>query len=783
MAADNDCQNAGSKRIRRSSGRRKTRLLKEVKLHANRISSAEEVFNDLPKLEVLILTRNKISDTERIARSTLPNLKEVALGQNLINVITKFSSRNSRIQRVTFSNNVVTDILPGAFKLLRKLTKLYLNNNRISYLNDSYFAPDSILEHIDLSMNRLTTLSNVFNTTRRIRVIKLSFNQIRSISVAFSGLTELRKLYLNSNLISCIADRTFQDNIQLVHIDLSSNNISWIARNAFEGLLSLRRLRLDRNLLFSLNGSVRNLAKLQYLGASFNEILSLERGEFGNTGDLTAIYLKANNITNVERAFIGATGLLSLNLDDNQVELLRRSDFAHEILAAAVVTIDNNPLTCDCRMAWLMKADSNIRTTGIPMCVKPWWLKGKYLRELAQEDFFRWEDECEPGCRCECREVSLGGREIHANCSSATVGRIPKMLPEGTTQLDLSGNQLRHLDDTVKKTAPHLEVLLLKDNVLSSVNVTSIPYKVHSLDLRGNNLQRLPYSLVTQLNLTSIWLSGNRYACECADYSFRQWIQAHGDVVRDARKILCARSSNLLVSQKQFVKLGQHDLCPTAIPRRVVYLLLAFGLLAILLVLSAAYLRYKQVLKIWLHGHGVWGLAWCIAEEELDTEKLFDVFVSFSSKDADWIHEQIIPGLEANGFSYCTYERNFKGGYLLQDIIRDAVTCSRRTLLVLTQNFVASEWCRLEFRLAHQRALKDNVNRLVIVLVDELVPGAIDEDLRLYVHAANYLRWGEPNFWDKLLHSLPTKEAKRKLIIKGMPSQLTANGIRDMQLE
>lgn len=167
----------------------------------------------------------------------------------------------------------------------------------------------------------------------------------------------------------------------------------------------------------------------------------------------------------------------------------------------------------------------------MPICVKPWWLKGKYLRALAQEDFLRWQDECEPGCRCECHEVSLGGRAIDANCSSATVGRIPKLLPQGTTRLDLSGNQLRHLDDTVKKTAPHLEVLLLKDNALSSVNVTAIPDKVHSLDLRGNKLQRLPYSLVTQLNLTSVWLSGNRYACECADYSFRLWIQAHGNVV------------------------------------------------------------------------------------------------------------------------------------------------------------------------------------------------------------------------------------------------------------
>nr|XP_054928921.1 protein toll-like [Dermacentor andersoni] len=605
-------------------------------------------------------------------------------------------------------------------------------------------------------MNRLTTLSNAFNTTRKIQVMKLSFNQILDISVAFSGLTELRELYLRGNLISSIQHLTFQDNIRLIHIDLDSNNIRWIAKHAFEGLLSLRRLHVDRNLLLSLNGLVRNLPQLQFLGASFNAISSLERCEFGNTSALTAIYLEANNITNVEGAFIGVTGLLSLNLGNNQVELLRRSDFAMEISGPVAVTIYNNPLICDCRLAWLMKEDSEIWARGMATCAQPRWLKGKQLRELAQEDYFRWEDGCEPGWHCKCNGESLDKREIDVNCSSATIGRIPKVLPDGTIRLDLSGNQLRHLDGTVKKAAPHLEVLLLNNNALSGLNVTSIPEKVHSLDLRGNKLKRLPYLLVTQLNLTSIWLSGNCYACECVDYSFRQWIQAHGNV---------------------------KDLCPAAPPRGVVYLLLVFCLLVIILALLAAYLRYKQALKMWLRVRGVCGLAWGFAEEELDTDKLFDVFVSFSSKDAHWIHEEIIPGLEANGFSCCTYERNFKGGFLLQDIIHDAVACSRRTLLVLTQNFLASDWCRLEFRLAHQRALQDNVNRLVIVLVDELVLGALDEDLRLYMRAANYLRWGEPNFWDRLLHSLPTKEANRKLIIDGMPSQLTANGTGDMDLE
>ncbi|KAH7971759.1 hypothetical protein HPB52_002528 [Rhipicephalus sanguineus] len=197
--------------------------------------------------------------------------------------------------------------------------------------------------------------------------------------------------------------------------------------------------------------------------------------------------------------------------------------------------------------------------------------------------------------------------------------------------------------------------------------------------------------------------------------------------------------------------------------------------------LTATYLRYKHVLRTCLRDHGVRGLAWRVEED--DADKLFDVFVSFSSKDIAWVHDQILPELEAMGLSHCTYERNFKGGYLLQDIIRDAVACSRRTLPVLTENFLASEWCRLEFRLAHQRALQDNRNRLVIVLVDELELGALDEHLRVHVRAANYLRWGEPNFWDRLLHSLATRVSQKKLIIKGeqRPPQSTTNEAGDIE--
>ncbi|XP_075722956.1 toll-like receptor 8 isoform X2 [Rhipicephalus microplus] len=667
---------------------RQAKSLVLVKLNNNHIHSVEGVFDHLSGLEVLDLNLNNICEADSIARFTLSSLKELTLEHNCISQITRF--QNAQIQRLVFRENFLTNVTAGAFQQLKKLTTLDLSNNSIAKLSDSLFARNSVLQEINLSINKLTSALMLFNNTQKIKIIKLSFNRIVDISLTFNGLTQLRELYMRYNLISSIPDGAFQDNFDLVHIDFTSNHIAWIGKSAFKGLLRLRVLHLHKNKIISLNGSASNLPKLHYLGASQNAILRLEAGEFLNNLELTTISLAANNISNVEGAFIGAFSLAHLNLAANQLELLRRSDFSPDIIAPAVVLIEDNPLTCDCRLAWLMQEESSIQVRGIARCAKPFWLKGEQLSLLPHEDLLRWEDKCEPGCHCHCNVRAHAERDITVNCSSATAGRIPRVLPESTTQLDLSGNGLRLLDDVIKTAAPHLEVLVLKDNALISINVTSIPLTVNHLDLRGNKLKRLPLFLVTQLNLTSIWLSGNPYTCDCDDYLFRRWLQAHGNMVRDSNDIMCGRSSNLLVSRKRFITLGQNDLCPAAIPREVVYVLVAFGLLTVLLALSATYMRYKNVLRTWMRGHGMSCLARCLTED--DTDKLFDVFVSYSSKDASWIHDQILPELEARGLSYCTYERNFKGGYLLQDIIRDAVECSRRTLLVLTEQiFIPSD--------------------------------------------------------------------------------------------
>ncbi|KAL1434236.1 hypothetical protein MTO96_011876 [Rhipicephalus appendiculatus] len=737
-----------------------TRKLKKAEFRNNYIAEVGEVFNDMPYIEVLDLSYNMIRDVDRLLKARMPYLSTLNLEHNRISLISEVASSNTMIEELLLNDNEITQVEVGAFAALEGMTSLDLSRNGITYLNGSVFNTGSRLEYLGLSENKLASVTGVFDRTRRLKDLKLSSNRIKDITDAFKGLTLLRKLSLRSNLVTHIPDGAFRDSSGLYELNLSDNKIQWVGRNAFRGLVTLDKLLLQDNLLLALNGSARNLPKLRYVDASNNAIQSLKNGEFANDDRLATIQLTANNISEVRGAFTGVQNLVGLYLRRNQVELLRRSDFDKVLKKKLTIILDENPLLCDCRMSWLVRRDGAVRAGNYPTCLGPQWLQGKLLNMLTRDDLIRWEQDCELGCRCDCREDSL----------------------EGTAELELGENRIEELGDALVNGAPRLKVLSLRKNLLTSLNVTNLPENVRSLDLSSNRMKRFPYDLVTKHNLTSLRLSANPFSCECADYPFRQWIESHSNVITDVADVICAESSNSLISLKPFLTLGQKQLCPGDVPRAIMYLLPILVSLVVVLSLSAAYLRYKRELKVWLYARGVCRSLQCIKEDELDEEKLFDVFLSFSSRDSDWVHEQLLPGVEALGFSVCTYERNFKGGFLLQDIIRDAVACSRRTLLLLTGNFMESEWCRWEFRLAYQRALGDHINRLVIVLVDEVPADSLDEDLQTYLRASNYVRWGEPNFWDKLLYSLPKKDSKRKLITNRGSCQLRGSRIHSAHM-
>ena len=74
----------------------------------------------------------------------------------------------------------------------------------------------------------------------------------------------------------------------------------------------------------------------------------------------------------------------------------------------------------------------------------------------------------------------------------------------------------------------------------------------------------------------------------------------------------------------------------------------------------------------------------------------FDIFVSYSHKDKDWVRNWLLPELEAAGVSYCIDDDHFDIGVAALINMERAVEQSRKALLVLSENWVASEYTNFE---------------------------------------------------------------------------------------
>ncbi|MBI5304790.1 MAG: CHAT domain-containing protein, partial [Chloroflexi bacterium] len=74
----------------------------------------------------------------------------------------------------------------------------------------------------------------------------------------------------------------------------------------------------------------------------------------------------------------------------------------------------------------------------------------------------------------------------------------------------------------------------------------------------------------------------------------------------------------------------------------------------------------------------------------------YDVFISYSSKDAEWVRGDLLKWLEAHGLRVCIDFRDFRVGAVGVTEMERAVRTSRKTVLVLTPNYLASDWTAFE---------------------------------------------------------------------------------------
>ncbi|XP_019638268.1 PREDICTED: myeloid differentiation primary response protein MyD88-like [Branchiostoma belcheri] len=87
----------------------------------------------------------------------------------------------------------------------------------------------------------------------------------------------------------------------------------------------------------------------------------------------------------------------------------------------------------------------------------------------------------------------------------------------------------------------------------------------------------------------------------------------------------------------------------------------------------------------------------------------FDAFVSANQRDFPWVDEWV-QQLESppHNLKICVHHRDFKSGVPIPHNIDWAVANSRKILIVLSPNFLSSNWCKFELKAAIEKELKSD---------------------------------------------------------------------------
>src|SRR5260221_716279 len=112
-----------------------------------------------------------------------------------------------------------------------------------------------------------------------------------------------------------------------------------------------------------------------------------------------------------------------------------------------------------------------------------------------------------------------------------------------------------------------------------------------------------------------------------------------------------------------------------------------------------------------------------------------------------------------HGFRLCIHDSDFIGGYyILENIVR-AIECSKKTILILTKNFLESIWCEFELQMATAHSLTKGRSMVIAVVLEELPLTLMSSDLMKQTCHNGYIKWSDnlaeqEEFWSQLREAL-----------------------------
>jgi len=222
------------------------------------------------------------------------------------------------------------------------LKTLKVGYNLIHSLDKDVFDHIPFLEILELNNNPLEIIDHqtgvAITTLRKLKVLNLAETQLKSLPEGFlHGLRHLKVLILSGNQLVTVPEE-LQRSINLEFLNLNNNPIATLNADSFTGLKSLKQLNVSSMLLLEniTSNTFTPLTELTSLWCSFNPML--------NTIDSAAFNGIADSQVNFR--------LSEFHFRGNGVPSIAANLLPWHDLD--IIDIEENPFICDCRAGWLI---------------------------------------------------------------------------------------------------------------------------------------------------------------------------------------------------------------------------------------------------------------------------------------------------------------------------------------------------------------------------------------------------------------------------------------------
>ncbi|KAK3601908.1 hypothetical protein CHS0354_041845 [Potamilus streckersoni] len=613
---------------------------------------------------------------------------------------------------------------------------------------------------VSVTHSGLTRIPSCISVLTKVQRLDLSYNYIKEIdSCTLNSLGGTLTIFvMNYNYVSVLRNGSFDNLTNLQEIYLQHNNLQEIETNAISSHLeSLYSIQFSFNQLEIVDLGLIWVPKLFRGGLV---VLNLSSNAISNCTNYKGIGISGFSLNNSFLVDLTRNNLTTIDI--NYLLRLVKLEDIEELynLGSGGFNIVNNPLVCDCLLFHfsfyisLFRFMDEYNPVFTMACYNPPALRGRYVYAVPIQDFnCSVQENCPHECLC-TKTVALD--QIKVTCDKDLLESLPYVIPEGKKiYLSVHSKNVQELSDRMYfKNVTNLD---LSSSSISTINEDFLHnfQSMNNIYIYDNSLRTLPEGIqnMNLENLTSLYLHGNPFQCDCHTKWMKAWLQKNRDKIPDLDQVFCEAGQP---NGKRIIDALDTDFVCDSVNLFLV-LAVSFGGLSALVILFLAVHCFREAIQVYLIAN--YRCFQCLRRKVI-TNLPFDIFISYSSYDETYVQEVLIPQLENDSFRLFTQD-NFIAGIPIVDNILNGIDSSFTTLIVLSNKFLESEWCRYEFQQAYDKVLREKERHLIILILDnELNNEIIPRTLKLYLKTNNYINVLEKRYMSRLLLALPRIQAR-----------------------